>query len=316
MKKQLLTIFAIACASAAVGQSIPNNGFESWSTPGAPGAAQEPTNYVTENILSSFILGSNPISVTQATGVDACAGTYSAKITTVHLTSNPSGGAIPNDVGIAILGTIVTSPSIALKSGQPWTSGRLYSMDVCYKYTPVNSDNGALASYLTRWNGASRDTLAVAYYPLTSVVSSMTTVSVPFVYDINFPGSMQPDSIHVYFLSSANPWIPGTPTAQVGSALWVDNATAVGLKGAIKLIGFDVKAYPNPASSFFTLSATTEQAVTVDVFDITGKKIADGVFDDKKVRIETIGLAEGLYLYSVKDKERKVIATGKVNVAK
>jgi hypothetical protein len=315
MKKQLLTFFAIACAGAVVGQTIPNNGMETWASQFS--APTEPTNYVTENVFASpLISSSNPTSVTQATGVDVCAGTYAAKITTVHITTNPSGGAIPNDVGVAILGGITVMPSFALKPGKPWTT-RLVSIDVCYKYTPVNGDNGGVAAYLTKWNGTSRDTLAGAYLPLTTNVTTYTQGSAPFFYDSNFPGSMLPDSLHLYFLSSANPWVPGVMvTPQVGSALWVDNAMAVGIKESTKLFGTEVKAYPNPATSFVTISSTSDLAVSVDVFDITGKKITDGTFDDRKVRIETAGLAEGLYLYSVKDKDKKVIATGKVNVTK
>ncbi|MCD6065377.1 MAG: Secretion system C-terminal sorting domain [Bacteroidetes bacterium] len=315
MKKQILSIFTILSVSAGIAQTIPNNGFESWASQFS--APTEPTNYVTENVFASpFVSSSNPTSVTQATGADACAGTYAAKITTVHITTNPSGGAIPNDVGVAILGGITLIPSFALKPGKPWNT-RLYSVDFCYKYTPVGADNGAVVGFLTKWNGVSRDTIASAYFPLTTTVSAYTQGSASFVYSGSFPGTTLPDTLHCYFLSSANPWVPTvTATPEIGSALWIDAATAVGIKGSTKIFGNDVKSYPNPATSFVMISATSEQAVSVDVFDITGKKIAGGMFDDKKARIETAELSEGLYLYSVKDKNNKVIATGKVNVSK
>jgi hypothetical protein len=316
MKKQLLTLLAIACSSAGFAQSVQsvmNNGMESWTS--QFGAPVEPTNYVTANIFKA-ISTSNPTSVTQATGVDACAGTYAAQITTIHLSVNPSGGAVPNDVGVAIYGSISLAPSFALVPGRQYTD-RLVSLDVCYKYAPVNGDNGGVASYLTKWNGTSRDTIAAAYLPLTTTVSTFTQGSAVFIYDPNFPASMTPDSLRIYFLSSANPWVPGVAIApQVGSTLWIDNATAVSLKSSAKLLSTEIKAYPNPATSFVTISSTAEQAVSVDVFDITGKKITEGTFDEKKVRIETAGLAEGLYLYSVKDKNKKVIATGKVHVTR
>jgi hypothetical protein len=313
MKKQILSIIAIMSMGTAVAQ-IPNNGMETWgATFGEP---VQPVNYVSENLFCTFISPGNPTSVTQATGVDAHAGTYAAKITTVKVVNNPSGGAIPDTVGVLLLGSVQTSPSPGLKSGKPWTS-RLVSIDFWYKYAPVNGDNGAAAAYLTKWNGVSRDTLASAYFPITAAAASYTMGSAPFIANSSFPNTMLPDTMHLYFLSSGRPWIPVLPSpARVGSALWVDDATAVGIKGSTKIFGNDVKSYPNPATSFVMISATSEQAVSVDVFDITGKKIAGGMFDDKKARIETAELSEGLYLYSVKDKNNKVIATGKVNVSK
>lgn len=313
MKKYLLSAFTILSASAVFAQ-IPNNGFETWGQ--NFGAPQEPSSYISANVFASpFISPSNPTSVTQAGGGDQYNGNYAAKITTVKVTSNPSGGAIPDTVGVLLLGQVALAPSPALKSGTGWTS-RLYSVDFMYKYAPVNGDNGAVASYLTKWNGTSRDTLASAYYPFTTTVSSYTPGSAPFNYDNAFPANATPDTLHLYFLSSARPWLPTLPSyAQVGSALWVDDATVVGIKGSTKLFGSSVKSYPNPATNYFTVSAD-ESAVSVEVYDVTGNLISTGNFADKKAKIETSAFAPGIYLYSVKDENKKVIATGKVNVTK
>lgn len=316
MKKQLLTLFSFIAVSTAFAQ-IPNNGMELWgSTIGQP---QEPASYVSANVLVNFLLPGNVTSVFQGTGVDAHSGTYSAKITTVKVTSNPSPGTFPDTLGVLLLGVVNTSP-LGLKAGTPWTT-RLNSVDFFYKYTSVSGDNGAVIAYLTGHEGGNvRDTLAMAAMPFNSTVSAFTAGSAPFVYDGAFPSTAQPDSLHIYFLSSARPWLTNALVpnpAQVGSTLWIDDVavTTVGLKESFKL-GEVVKAYPNPATNYFTVSVANDDAVSTEVFDVTGKRVALIPMDNSKVRINTEAYNEGLYIYSVKDKNNKIISTGKINVSK
>lgn len=317
MKKQLLSIFSIISFTTAFAQ-IPNNGMESWGN--SFFEPEGPTSYVSANVFASPLVStSNPTSVTKGTGADAYAGTFSAKIATVKLVANPAAATIPDTLGVLMLGSVSLSASPPLRSGTPWTT-RLSSVDFYYKYTPVLNDNGAMMAYLTKWNGTTRDTLATAGYPITGVVSSFTSASGPFVYNPLFPGTTTPDSLHVYFLSSARPWLDNAAVpnpAQVGSALWVDEAsvTTVGLKETFKL-GTQAKVYPNPSTNYFNISVANNDAVIAEIFDVTGKKIASALMDDSKVRINTENFNEGLYIYSVKDKNNKVIATGKINVSK
>lgn len=317
MKKQLLSIFSIISFTTAFAQ-IPNNGMESW------GASffepQGPTSYVSANVFASPLVStSNPTSVTQGIGADAYAGTYSAKITTVKLVANPASATIPDTLGVLMLGTVSLSASPPLRSGTPWTT-RLSSVDFYFKYTPVNNDNGAMMAYLTKWNGTTRDTLATAGYPIVGTVSAFTSASGPFVYDPLYPSTTMPDSLHVYFLSSARPWLdnPAVPNpAQVGSALWIDEAsvTAIGLKETFKL-GTQAKVFPNPSTNYFNISVANENATVAEIYDVMGKKITSVMMEDSKVKVNTENFNEGLYIYSVKDKNNKVIATGKINVSK
>ncbi|MDP2385930.1 MAG: T9SS type A sorting domain-containing protein [Bacteroidota bacterium] len=315
MKKQLLSIFSILTIGCAFAQ-IPNNGFESWGT--SMGEPVQPLGYVSENVIVISFFPGNTASVTQATGVDAFAGTYAAKITTVKVNNNPAPTTIPDTIGLLMLGQVNMSP-VGLKSGVGWTT-RLQSINFNYKYAPVNGDNGVVMAYLTKHvSNNIRDTLATAAFGMTSTVSAYTAASAPFVYDGAFPASTLPDSLHLYYLSSARPWLnttllPSNP--QIGSVLWVDEATAVvGINEKISLMP-KTKVYPNPATNYINISSINEEAISAELFDVTGNKVSTGLFYDNKVRIETSDLAEGLYIYSVKNKDKKVIATGKVNVTK
>src|SRR3989344_8057377 len=118
MKKQLLSIFSILTIGSAFAQ-IPNNGFESWGS--SMGEPAQPLSYVSENVIVISFFPGNTASVTQATGVDAFAGTYAAKITTVKVNNNPAPTTIPDTIGLLMLGQVSLSP-VALKSGVGWTT--------------------------------------------------------------------------------------------------------------------------------------------------------------------------------------------------
>ncbi|WP_347372791.1 T9SS type A sorting domain-containing protein [Aequorivita sp. Q41] len=64
-----------------------------------------------------------------------------------------------------------------------------------------------------------------------------------------------------------------------------------------------IKMYPNPATSEFTISHTLSSEGTVQLFDITGKKIKDlfnGDFrNSKNINVKTDGITAGTYLVKV-----------------
>lgn len=64
-----------------------------------------------------------------------------------------------------------------------------------------------------------------------------------------------------------------------------------------------IKIYPNPATSEFTISQNLSSEGTVQLFDISGKRIKDlfsGNFSsNKNIKVKTDGLATGIYLLKV-----------------
>jgi hypothetical protein len=314
--KKIITILSLLGSSVAFSQ-IPNNGMETWGTGGFL-EPEGPVNYVSANVFASPLVSTlNPVSVTKGTGADAYSGTFSAKITTVKLASNPATGTIPDTVGVLMLGTVSLASSPPLKSGTPWVQ-RLNAVEFYYKYSSVNNDNGAMMAYLTKWNGVTRDTLATAGYPITASTSSFTLASSPFNYDTNFPNNTMPDSLHVYFLSSARPWlnsilVPNAP--KVGSALWVDEAVAIGLNEKIDLFSM-VKVFPNPSSDLVLFRSLNDHAKKVEIIDINGKLIATGLFLNKEYSLTTEKIINGSYVYLIKDKNNSLLSKGKLEIVK
>jgi hypothetical protein len=314
--KKIITFISLVGSSMLYAQ-IPNSGMETWGTAGFF-EPEGPLSYVSANVFASPLVSTlNPVSVSKGTGADAYSGSFSAKITTVKLVSNPASGSIPDTVGILLLGSVSLASSPPLKSGTSWTE-RLTSINFHYKYSPVGNDNGAMMAYLTKWNGISRDTIATAAYPITSAASSFTLANGPFVYNNSFPSNATPDSLHVYFLSSARPWLNSSLVpnpAKIGSALWIDEAAAIGLNEKYDLMT-KVSVYPNPANEFIHFKSENTNAKTVEIVDLNGKLVASEEFKDKALMFSTDNLTNGLFIYLIKDKNKALISEGKVEVCK
>ncbi len=314
--KKIITIISLVASNFLLAQ-IPNSGMESWGTAGFF-EPEGPLSYVSANVFASpLVSASNPVSVSKGTGADAYAGSFSAKITTVKLVSNPATGTIPDTVGILLLGTVSLASTPPLKSGTSWTQ-RLTSINFHYKYAPVGNDNGAMMAYLTKWNGVSRDTIATAAYPITSAASSFTLANGPFVYNTSFPTNATPDSLHVYFLSSARPWLNSSLVpnpAKIGSTLWIDEAAAIGLSEKYNLTT-KVSVYPNPASDYIQFKSENNEAKFVEILDLSGKLLLSDEFKNKSILFSTEKLNNGLYVYLIKDKNKGLISEGKVEIVK
>src|ERR1700739_4604659 len=76
MKKQLLTLFAVALGSLAFSQTIQNGGFENWTTT----SYENPQFWMSANSENTNNGAANPITVVKTT--DAYHGSYAVKLTT------------------------------------------------------------------------------------------------------------------------------------------------------------------------------------------------------------------------------------------
>jgi hypothetical protein len=323
MKKILLSSLAILGFSASFAQTgtVVNGGFENWgSTYGQP---QEPTGWISGNIMASpFISSSNPTSVfKETTAGNFNTGIAGIKVVTVKLTSNPLAASGLNDtVGFCFTGGAQVFPTASLIRGMAYT-GRPANLDFWFKYTPVGNDHGAVAAFLTKWNTGTnmRDTVAVALYPITGAVASLTHITLPLTYNLAYAAAGNPDTALVAVASSWGSQAITYPfRPQLGSILWADDVdltgTYVGIKENTKSV--DIKVYPNPAVAVVNISTNSEEASKIELFDLTGKRVYAGNIEDKKAKIYTDNLSNGMYIYTVSDKNKKVLSSGKVNVNK
>lgn len=311
MKKQLLSIFAVAAIAMTVSaqQYIPNAGFETWAQ--SIGEDTQPTGWVSYNVFTAPLIdpgNTNPTSVSQAGTPNNYQGTYSAKITTIDLVTNPSSTTIPNRGGFMMAGSIsFTAPY--LFSGYQFTS-RPNTFTYAAKYTPSGVDTAICLVALTKWNGTSRDTIAAVLDYLPAAVSAYSVRTLNLIYDVAF-NAVLPDTAIIYFSASS------LVSPQVGSSLWVDALGFSGYNGIADAgLNNGVDVYPNPSSTFTNFDVVSDEAFEVVAYDMTGREVKRIQITDKNAKIDSYTMAEGVYTYSIVNKENEVLSRGKFAVTR
>jgi len=310
MKKQLLSVIASVALAGGVSAQwfIPNPGFESWGS--SFGEPQQPQGWISPNILASpLISAQNPTVVSQAGAPDNYQGTYSCKITTASLVSNPDPANIPNTSGYCLTGGVqLVNPYF--RPGYAFAM-RPQSLSYYAKYTPVSGDTAFCAVVLTKWNttNLNRDTIAVGYDVYTNASTTYSQHTVTLMYNTN-NNNLQPDTCLIWFSASSN-WAP-----QVGSTLFIDDVNFSGYVGMDEnAAASKVSVYPNPSGDFTYIDVTDNDAKEVVVYDMSGREVRREKFELKKAEIPSWMLATGVYNYSVVNANNEILHRGKFAVA-
>ncbi len=94
-----------------------------------------------------------------------------------------------------------------------------------------------------------------------------------------------------------------------------DNYSHAFLDDSVKFTHF----YPNPATSYinFTFEKTIDKNYTLQVYNFLGRKMSESRITEPKI---TINLDDnyfrGLYIYQLRDKDGRIIESGKFQVVK
>jgi hypothetical protein len=308
MKKTLLSVFAVAALALTASAQIPNAGFETWGT--TVGEDTQPTGWVSYNVFTAPIIdpsNTNPTSVFQAPSPNNYQGTYSAKIVTVDLVTNPSSSTIPNRGGFMMVGSI-SFVAPYLYSGYQYTA-RPNTFSYAAKYTPSGVDTAIALVALTHWNGSTRDTVAYAIDYIPVAVGNYAVRTMNLVYNASL-NNVSPDTGIVYFSASS------LTAPQAGSALWVDALEFTGWNSVNEnSLAHGVDIYPNPSSTITNFDVVADNAYEVVVYDMNGREVNRTPIIAKNARVNSAELAEGIYTYSIVTKENEVISRGKFAVA-
>lgn len=79
-----------------------------------------------------------------------------------------------------------------------------------------------------------------------------------------------------------------------------------------------VQCYPNPANTVinFEFNKTTEKNLTLSVFNFIGKRVDEIRVTNSRVVINLDQYFRGLYFYQLKNREGRVLESGKFQVVK
>jgi hypothetical protein len=221
---------------------------------------------------------------------NAHSGNYCLKLTTIGY------GGSDMSPGVATTGQLTNQ---GITGGRPYAT-QMDTLTGWYKYIPVGIDSATL------WLQTSNNHTPVggAFVGL-APAASWTYFSVPI------SSMMTPDTLMVTFASVYNNF----DSTNVGSVLYVDD---VYLKSSPASTGTSwnlfgpVTISPNPSTDFAWLDFTSmnEHAITVSVFDATGKLVSAETINGtgaQRYRIETVSWPQGVYSLVIEQDGARVV---------
>jgi hypothetical protein len=294
-----ISIFIIS-SSAIFAQVLPNADFEAWTNTPASFPASAYDNPNSWNTLNSTTAGLGQITCYKET----TAGGFHGGAAALKLVTKSIFGQVAN--GIATTGTINTA-SQTIGGGIAYT-GRPDSIVGFYKYTSVTGDNGFVELQLL---GAGGDTDTVGYVRFVTPSSSVNNYT-RFAAAVVYRNSNAVAKSIVICSSSKD-----ATTHFAGSTIWVDDLLVTnpfaGIEEPTKL---DFVIWPNPASDYVVVKNPAMKKMSLEMFDITGRKIkAQNIYNAVNT-IEVSSLPEGIYIYAISDDSKKLIRTGKLTIQK
>jgi hypothetical protein len=79
-----------------------------------------------------------------------------------------------------------------------------------------------------------------------------------------------------------------------------------------------VRLYPNPATSFINLdlSKAANRGYSIQIYSFLGRKMYEAMNVSERVSLNLTDYNRGVYVYKLRDREGKLIETGKFQVTK
>ena len=85
----------------------------------------------------------------------------------------------------------------------------------------------------------------------------------------------------------------------------------VGVDGAL---ANTTKVYPNPVKDVLNIDVNYDLPKVLNIFDITGRKVEEVLFDAKNTTVNVSNYNHGFYFYEIRTKEGEMIKSGKIQV--
>lgn len=298
MKKHVALFTSILTFIAFASQAqplVPNANMESWVH---TGSYDNPVGWATPNSLTtSFGLGA----VVFKDSINVNSGNYAAKMICI----SSAFGNIPGAMGTGTINVV----SQTFSGGFPLSNPNVVALIGYFKYLPIGNDSCLLFSVLTKWDtvNGERDTVAIVKF-VAGNTPNYTLFSAPFVV----MDSTELADTALIICSTTSKF----DSARVGSTLWIDDIDFSGTLSVPEIQDVKIIAYPIPADQ--TLEITLPQDLnseSIVISNVSGALVrVIQVSSSLPTTINTAKFTEGVYVIFVKDKEGRVIASGKFTV--
>lgn len=76
--------------------------------------------------------------------------------------------------------------------------------------------------------------------------------------------------------------------------------------------------YPNPATNIinFDITKTSDNTLTLQLFNFMGRKVSESSVNSPKITFLLDGFYRGIYIYQLRDRNGKIVDSGKFQVVK
>jgi len=296
-KFTLLAILVVAFFSSQA-QTIPNAGFETWTSP------LNPDGWATYS--STF--GTN-IGLAAKDTADKAVGTSSIKIYSDSIPGQPAYGVVS---GIVSSGTATMGGQGPIFTGVPFPY-RPDTLFFAYKYTSPGADTAGVTLVMTK-NGAS--VFAGGYNAVgfgLNKVAQWALIYAP-ITSLYANGTITPDSLIIQFSSSVDNPIKGS-TLNVDQVFFSASSPTTGISDVSNNI--EVSIFPNPATDQLYITADLNlEGHQVVITDMNGKLVRIRPLTNGVNSIELSDVASGNYIYRIADKTGRFIKQDRFTVAK
>ena len=275
MKKVYTFIVSFFVLSSLNSQTIPNSGFENWTTTQL--VVQSPNSWVTLNLLG---LTSFTFPVTKST--DKHSGSYAAKCETVslQLVDTMPAQVFPGFIALGDFDLLTQTGGF----GVPFTS-RPDSMVFWAKSNLLGGDTAIAYVQLSKWNAtlSGQDIIGAGEVLFTESLSSYKRFSVPLTYN----SSSTSDSLSIGFMSGNT----------LGSYIIVDDVSFIYNSADVKELADDSKSidiFPNPVNE--ELSIRVQNDENIEIVNSLGVRISSLKLKKGIVtKLQTESYSNGLY---------------------
>ena len=268
--KKIFFIAALLAGNTSFCQSIPNPGFESWSTAGM--------------FLAPDGWAGSP-GVIQST--QSHTGTYALQCT-VDTFTNPRTAALDTVVGSAYSGAATMGPPAPGSNLNGFAlATRPDSLTGWFKFHAMGPDTAAVVITISKWSVATNSRLVVgqAVYP----VMQSDSVYRRFSMALQYANDSMPDTCVIQVLS-ANPTAP----RHMGTSIWVDDLAFTNVPSAIESVAKtgNITAWPVPFTDVLTVAVDAAEIKEISLYNIAGV----AVVTTTNPVLHTSGIPAGIYL--------------------
>lgn len=286
MKKLYLLSIVVLWSVFSIAQSIPNGGFENWTT---NGNYADPDGWFTFNATFS---AANTFTVEK--GTPGATGNSYAKITSKNIGDN----LFP---GVLLMGSLVNNeiiPGMAINTKPAFLLGKYQSK--------IGKDDTALVIVqFTKWNNLT-NTRELEGIGILDFIDLNTDTWTDFIVSIDYFGNVTPDSCSLTIILGNAP--PAADNFFAVDDLIFSNT----LNSTNEINKIITQVYPNPNDGTFTVNSTSNMSY-IQITNILGEVVFSQNVKGNSVPITLNNLAKGIYYYSMNTLDDKTI-TGKISI--